>query len=50
MSSMLFGVEAKDPTTMAIAAAMLAAVSCAAALLAARRATKVDPMTALRQE
>jgi predicted permease len=50
LSAMLFGVTARDPATMAIAGALMAAVSLAAGVLAARRATKVDPMVALRQE
>lgn len=50
LGAMLFGVEARDPVTMAMGSALLAAVSLAAGLLAARRAAKVDPMVALRQE
>jgi predicted permease len=50
LDAMLFGVEARDPVTMAMGSALLAAVSLAAGLLAARRAAKVDPMVALRQE
>jgi predicted permease len=50
LDAMLFGVEARDPVTMAMGSALMAAVSLAAGLLAARRATKVDPMEALRQE
>jgi putative ABC transport system permease protein len=50
MSSMLFGVSASDPATYAI----VVFVSVAAALLAcsipARRATRVDPLVALRYE
>jgi predicted permease len=50
LSAMLFGVGARDPVTMAIGSTLMAAVSLAAGLLAARRATRVDPMEALRQE
>ena len=48
LESMLFGVEARDPATFAAVAAMFAAVAVAAAYLPARRATRVDPMVALR--
>jgi putative ABC transport system permease protein len=47
---MLFGIQARDPVTMAMGGALMAVVSLAAGLVAARRATKVDPMVALRQE
>jgi putative ABC transport system permease protein len=47
---MLFGIESRDPVTMAMGGALMAAVSLAAGLVAARRATKVDPMVALRQD
>jgi putative ABC transport system permease protein len=50
LGAMLFGIEARDPVTMAMGGALMAAVSLAAGFLAARRATKVDPMVALRQE
>jgi predicted permease len=50
LGAMLFGIGARDPATMAIGGVLMAAVSLAAGLLAARRATKVDPMVALRQE
>jgi predicted permease len=50
LGALLFGVAARDPATMAIGVALMAAVSLAAGLLAARRATKVDPMVALRQD
>ena len=50
LSALLFGVEAPDPATIAISGARIAAVSLAADLLAARRATRVDPMVAPRQE
>ena len=49
-SSLLFGVKPADPITLGLAAALLAAVAAAASYIPARRASKVDPMVALRYE
>jgi putative ABC transport system permease protein len=50
MKSILFGITAHDPLTFAGVAVMLAGTALVAALLPAYRASRVDPMTALRQE
>jgi len=50
LQAMLFGVRPGDPTTMAVMAAILLAVSAAACALPAMRATRIDPAVALRQE
>jgi len=50
IASMLYGVTPRDPLTFVAVAALLAVVSAAACWIPARRATRVDPMVALRYE
>jgi len=50
LTTMLFGVQPRDPVTFVAVALFLALIALVACLLPARRATKVDPLVALRYE
>jgi predicted permease len=50
LATLLFGISATDPLTLAAVAALLAAVSLSATYIPARRASQLDPTTALRYE
>lgn len=49
-SSLLYGLTSGDPVTLVLAVALLASVSLAAGLIPALRASRLDPMSALREE
>jgi len=50
ITSRLYGVAPQDPLTLALAAGLLVMVALGAAYLPAQRASRLDPMTALRLE
>jgi putative ABC transport system permease protein len=50
LSSLLYGIEPTDPTTLASVAALLGGIAIVACYIPARRATTVDPVSSLRAE
>jgi ABC-type antimicrobial peptide transport system permease subunit len=50
VESFLYGMKPNDPWTLALSATVLALVAALAGFLPARRASRLDPMTALRDE
>nr|NIQ55745.1 hypothetical protein [Gemmatimonadota bacterium]NIR40317.1 hypothetical protein [Actinomycetota bacterium]NIU75952.1 hypothetical protein [Gammaproteobacteria bacterium]NIX24075.1 hypothetical protein [Actinomycetota bacterium] len=50
LRSVLYGVGSADPVTFVLASVLLVGVTVLASWLPARRATRVDPMVALRSE
>ncbi len=50
VESFLYGMKPNDPWTLSLAAGILALVAALAGFLPARRASRLDPMTALREE
>jgi len=50
LAKMLYGVKASDPQTYLVAIAVLGAIALAACYLPARRAMRLDPVSALKQD
>jgi ABC-type antimicrobial peptide transport system permease subunit len=50
MTQLVYGVRVTDPTTYAGVAALLAAVALVASYIPARRATRIDPLVAMRAD
>jgi predicted permease len=50
VASFLYGLKSNDPWTLCVASVVLASVAALAGFLPARRASRLDPMTALREE
>jgi predicted lysophospholipase L1 biosynthesis ABC-type transport system permease subunit len=50
MAALVFGIDARDPLTFAAIPIVLAAIAAAATIVPARRAVRVEPMRALREE
>jgi ABC-type antimicrobial peptide transport system permease subunit len=50
LAKMLYGVSPRDPVTFACVAVLMMAVALAASYIPARRATKIDPLLAVRHE
>jgi ABC-type antimicrobial peptide transport system permease subunit len=48
LRTLMFGVTARDPMTFVVVACLLAVIAAAASYVPARRATRIDPLVALR--